>query len=58
MTFLWVLLVVAYVAALVSLGVGTLRNGHVVLFIVGFAFPLLWIVGVLIAPTPRASRAG
>ena len=26
-------------------------KGHVVLFIVGIFFPLLWIVGALIAPT-------
>jgi hypothetical protein len=45
------------VMALVSLGVSTLRKGHTVLFVVGIFLPFLWIVGALIAPTPRASGA-
>jgi hypothetical protein len=57
MTFLWILLGVLYFVALVSLGVSTLRKGHYVLFFVGFVFPLLWIFGALMAPTPRAAAA-
>ena len=56
-TFLWFLLGVLYLTALILLGVATLRKGHTVLFIVGIFFPLLWIVGALIAPTPRAAGA-
>lgn len=56
-TFLWILLAVLYLAALVSLGIATLRKGHTVLFVVGIIFPLLWIVGAVIAPTPRAMGA-
>src|SRR3954452_16864724 len=33
-------------------------QGHVLLFWLGIIFPVLWIVGALIAPTPRASGAG
>ena len=42
---------------LVTLGVATLRKGHFVLFVVGFFIPLLWLVGGLIGPTPRAAGA-
>jgi hypothetical protein len=58
MTFLWILLAVLYIAALVSLGLTTLRNGHTAIFLFGFVFPLLWIVGAVMAPTPRAASAG
>jgi hypothetical protein len=56
-TFLWFLLAVVYLTALVSLGVTTLRKGHTFLFIVGIIFPLLWIMGALMPPTPRAAGA-
>jgi hypothetical protein len=54
-TFLWILLGVLYVVILVTLGLATLRKGHVFLFIVGIIFPVLWLVGAMIAPTPRAA---
>jgi hypothetical protein len=56
-TFLWFLLGALYLAALIVLGVATLRKGHYVLFVIGIVFPLLWIVGALMAPTPRAAGA-
>ena len=49
MTFLWVLLAVLYIAVFVWLGVTTLRRGHIVLFVLGFFFPILWIVGAFVA---------
>jgi hypothetical protein len=55
-TFIWILLAALYLAALVSLGVATLRKGHTALFVVGIIFPLLWVVGAIIAPTPRAAN--
>lgn len=58
MTFLWFLLGVLYLVVLITLGVATLRKGHLFLFIVGFFFPLLWLIGALIGPTPRAAGAG
>lgn len=57
MIFLWSVLGVLYVVALISLGLTTLRKGHYVLFGVGFIFPILWIFGALMAPTPRAAAA-
>jgi hypothetical protein len=56
-TFVWFVLGVLYVTALVVLGLATLRRGHVFLFFVGFFFPFLWIVGSLMGPTPRAAGA-
>lgn len=54
MTLIWVLLAIVYIACLIFLGVATLRKGHVVLFVIGFFFPILWIIGALIRPTARA----
>ena len=57
-TFLWITLVTLYLVALVSLGLATLRNGHVWLFVFGIFFPLLWIMGAFMDPSPRATSAG
>ena len=56
-TFLWILVGVVYLTALIVLGVATLRKGHYFLFIVGIFFPFMWILGALIGPTPRAAGA-
>jgi hypothetical protein len=55
--FLWIFLGAVYLTALFVLGLATLRRGHTVLFFVGIIFPFLWIVGALMAPTPRAAGA-
>ncbi|HEU5251218.1 MAG TPA: hypothetical protein VFW15_14615 [Thermoanaerobaculia bacterium] len=39
------LLGVLYLIAFVTAGFMTIRNGHVVLFVLGFLLPLLWIFG-------------
>jgi hypothetical protein len=57
MTFLWILLGVLYIAAWVTLGMSTLRKGHTALFWFGIIFPVLWIVGALMQPTPAAAAA-
>ena len=54
-TFLWILLVVLYLTALVSLGLATLRKGHTALFWFGIIFPVLWIFGALMQPTEKAA---
>ena len=56
-TFLWILLGVLYLTALFMLGLSTLRKGHTALFWFGILFPLLWIIGALMAPTPAAAAA-
>ncbi len=53
-TILWLLLAVFYITLFVTLALTTLRKGHVLLFWVGIIFPVLWIIGALIAPTARA----
>jgi hypothetical protein len=55
--FLWVFFAAMYLAALVVLGMSTLRKGHTLLFIVGIFLPFLWIVGALMGPTPRAASS-
>ncbi|HUE28433.1 MAG TPA: hypothetical protein VMP89_16780 [Solirubrobacteraceae bacterium] len=57
MTVLWVLLGVLYFVVLITLGVTTLRKGHFFLFFIGIFLPFLWLIGALIAPTPRAAAA-
>jgi hypothetical protein len=57
MTLLWIFLGVLYVVCLVTLGMATLRNGHGVMFVIGIFFPILWIVGALMAPAPSARPA-
>ena len=64
MTLLWVFLAVLYIAMLVWLGVATFRRGHMVLGILGFFFPILWIFGAFtegpkdrVAPSPSSPPA-
>jgi len=56
-TFLWFLFAVIYLTALIALGLTTLRKGHTALFWFGIIFPILWVVGALMAPTPRVAAA-
>jgi hypothetical protein len=53
-TFVWILCALAYLTALVVLGMATLRKGHTALFWFGILFPFLWIVGALMGLTPAA----
>jgi hypothetical protein len=54
---LWFLFAALYVVVLITLGVTTLRKGHVFLFVVGIVLPFLWVIGALIGPTQRAAGA-
>jgi hypothetical protein len=56
-TFLWFLFAVLYLTAWFFLGLATLRKGHTALFWIGIFFPILWVIGAIIAPTPRAAGA-
>jgi hypothetical protein len=49
---------ILYLVVLVTLGVMTLRGGHIVMFVIGFFFPLFWLIGAFIAPTEAARRPG
>jgi hypothetical protein len=57
-TLLWILLAAVYLTALFVLGLTTLRKGHTALFWFGILFPVLWIVGALMGPTPKSAQAG
>ena len=41
---------ILYVVLLVTLGILCLRKGHWVMFIIGFVFPLMWLIGAVIPP--------
>jgi hypothetical protein len=57
MTFLWIILAVLYITLWVTLGMTTLRKGQTALFWFGIIFPVLWIVGALMEPTPALAAA-
>jgi Na+/phosphate symporter len=57
LTLLWIVLVVLYIALWVTLGMTTLRKGHTALFWFGIIFPVLWIVGAIMQPTPQVAAA-
>ena len=50
----WTILGLAYLVAVIALGVECFRKGHYWLFGIGFVLPFLWLIGALIAPTPAA----
>ena len=56
-SIVWIGLGLLYLILLFTTGVIALRKGHLVLFIVGFIFPILWIIGVLMQPTGAAVQA-
>jgi hypothetical protein len=47
-----------YITLFITLALRTLRKGHLLLFWVGIIFPVLWIIGAVIAPTRRAEARG
>ncbi len=42
------ILSVIYVVLLLTLGILSFRKGHWVLGLIGFAFPILWLIGALL----------
>jgi hypothetical protein len=54
---LWIMLATLYLVLLWTLGITTFRKGHYVLFFLGIIFPVLWIVGALMAPTSDVGAA-
>lgn len=53
----WILLLTVYVVLFATVGLYTMRKGHTVLFVIGFLFPILWIVGAMLRPTRRVETA-
>jgi hypothetical protein len=56
-SLLWILLATLYLVMLWTLGITTLRRGHNYLFFIGIVFPILWIVGAVVAPTAPVGAA-
>jgi hypothetical protein len=52
--FLIGLSAVLYVVLLITLGITSIRKGHWVMFIIGLAVPLFWVIGALMPPTVAA----
>ncbi|HET9091635.1 MAG TPA: hypothetical protein VFN50_04455 [Acidimicrobiales bacterium] len=50
---LYLLLTVIYFVLLFTLGIVSIRKGHWVIFLIGIAFPPLWVVGALMRPATR-----
>jgi hypothetical protein len=47
---------VLYLILLITLGIMSLRKGHWVMFILGFVFPLFWLIGALLPSTAESGR--
>jgi hypothetical protein len=47
-----------WLACLLSAGVLTWKNGHMVMFFIGFIVPILWIVGAMISKKPPPYEPG
>ncbi len=45
-----------YIVLIVTLGVATLRNGHIFMFILGIFLPIFWIIGAIMAPASRPAQ--
>ena len=56
---LWAItLSIIYVVLLVTLGVLTFRKGHWVLGLIGFLFPVLWLLGAILPAPPPLTPGG
>ena len=44
---------ILYLVLLVTLGIMTIRNGHIVMFIVGLFLPFFWLIGAIMRPVVR-----
>jgi hypothetical protein len=42
-----------YLVLLIVFGILTIRKGHWVMFIIGFFFPLFWLIGGIMRPVRR-----
>jgi hypothetical protein len=47
---------VAYLLALFTLGIISLYKGHWVMFLLGFVFPPLWLLGAVLPTTAGATK--
>jgi hypothetical protein len=50
---IWALAGIIWFVLLVTLGIMSIRKGHWVMFILGFFFPLFWVIGGLMPSLRR-----
>ena len=46
-------LALIWIVLLIVCGITCLRKGHWIMFIFGFLFPLLWLIGAVLGPTSK-----
>lgn len=51
----WILLSVIYLVLLFTVAIMTFRKGHWILGLIGFIFPVLWLIGAVL-PSHRNGR--
>jgi hypothetical protein len=49
----WIGAGILYFVLVITLGVMSIRKGHWVMFLLGFIFPLLWLIGAIMPPVRR-----
>jgi hypothetical protein len=51
--FYWIGGGILYLVLVFTLGFLSIRKGHWVMFLFGFIFPLLWLIGAIMPPVRR-----
>jgi hypothetical protein len=51
--FFWIGGGILYLVLVITLGVMSIRKGHWIMFLVGFIFPLMWLIGAIMPPVRR-----
>ena len=41
---------ILYIVLVVTIGLTCIRKGHWVMFLLGLGFPVLWLIGAIMAP--------
>jgi hypothetical protein len=54
----YVALGIIYIVLMVFFGVRIVRSGRWIMFIIGFVFPVLWIIGGVLPPKGRSRIDG
>ena len=47
-----------YIALLATVAIVTLRKGYIAVFVIGFFFPIAWLVGSMLKPKPGSNYRG
>ena len=56
-TILLSFLIAIYITCLFTVVAVTFRNGHWIMGILGFVFPIFWLIGAVLPPTAKAVAA-